>query len=216
MAVGITSFENYDALKDAIADWLARDDLAFRIPDFIRLAELRTQRRTKLRLRFTSKKLTSTLVADQDFIDLPTDLGEIRDFWITGITPERNISIVSMQKLNDVRANDTGGQPTAGSIVTNTLELGPQPDSNYAYVLTYYTAGITALSETNTSNWLLLNAPDCLLHGALYYAADYLGDKEMKAEKFQEWQSAADEVRIQEWHARLGGGMLRMRPDAFA
>jgi len=214
--MAVTSFEDYNALKDAVADWLARDDVAPRIPDFIRLAELRTQRRTKLRLRFTEVKTTGNMVASQSYITLPAALGEIRDLWVSGTSPERNIDIVSLQKLGDIRTNDTGGEPKAGAIVTNTLELAPIPNGAYAYTLIYYTAGITALSEANTSNWLLLNAPDCLLHGALYYAHGYLQDKESKAESNADWQLAADELRIQEWHARFGGGPLRMRPDTFA
>ena len=44
------SFTNYEGLKAAVADWLGRDDLAERIPDFIALAERRMARELRPRV----------------------------------------------------------------------------------------------------------------------------------------------------------------------
>ena len=44
------SFQDYAGLKAAVADWLGRDDLTGRIPDFIALAERRMARELRLRI----------------------------------------------------------------------------------------------------------------------------------------------------------------------
>ena len=67
------------------------------------------------------------------------------------------------------------GKPEYFSIIGNQLEVIPSPDTEYSAELTYY-AKITALSDANTSNWLLAYAPDLYLYGALLEAAPYLRD----------------------------------------
>jgi hypothetical protein len=69
------------------------------------------------------------------------------------------------------------GKPEYFSIVGNQLEVIPSPDTEYSAELTYY-AKITALSDANTSNWLLAYAPDLYLYGALLEATPYLKDDE--------------------------------------
>ena len=46
----MSAFTDYDNLVEVIGDWLARDDLSARIPDFIWLAESELQRDLGLRL----------------------------------------------------------------------------------------------------------------------------------------------------------------------
>ena len=52
------SIANYSDLQGAISDWLARDELDSRLPDFIALTESRIQRE----LDTTEAESTSTLV----------------------------------------------------------------------------------------------------------------------------------------------------------
>ena len=61
--------ENYGDIVEAVGDWLARDDLNERIPDFIHLAELETQRDLELR-EFETK---ATITSSGDTATLPTD-----------------------------------------------------------------------------------------------------------------------------------------------
>ena len=59
------------------------------------------------------------------------------------------------------------------SILASEFQLAPVPDSNYTLKLLYYSAP-TFLSDSNTSNAFLANAPDALLYAALLEAEPYL------------------------------------------
>jgi hypothetical protein len=67
MAIG-----TYAELKTAIANFLARDDLTARIPEFISLAEARMSR--ELGTRSQTKRANATLSAGDAFVSLPTDM----------------------------------------------------------------------------------------------------------------------------------------------
>jgi hypothetical protein len=53
------------------------------------------------------------------------------------------------------------------------FQLAPVPDSAYTVKLLYYYAP-TFLSDTNTSNAFIANAPDALLYASLLEAEPYL------------------------------------------
>jgi hypothetical protein len=57
-------------------NFLARTDLTDRLPEFISIAEARMSR--ELEARSQEKRATATLVADDAFVSLPTDLRSIR------------------------------------------------------------------------------------------------------------------------------------------
>ena len=60
---------SYEGLKAAIADYLGRDDLADRIPYFIRMAELRMQR--EVRSRVMERTATTLIEAGTNVLKLP-------------------------------------------------------------------------------------------------------------------------------------------------
>ena len=65
----MAGFSNYEELKAAVADWLGRDDLSPRIPDFIALAEKRMAR--ELRPRALERRLLLDVAAGQERVPLP-------------------------------------------------------------------------------------------------------------------------------------------------
>ena len=56
---------------------------------------------------------------------------------------------------------------------TETLRFGPAPDTAYTGYLSYYKS-FGALSDTNTTNYILNNHPGIYLYGSLYHAANFL------------------------------------------
>lgn len=208
------AFTNYEELQASVAEWLARTDLQSNIVDFIRLAEIRAQQ--ELHLRFTQTELISTLTAGQDFLTWPDDLLEPIDLIIL-TDPRRHIEIVNKQSLEDVRQRITTDSPIAGYNRGLVIELAPTPKAADPYELIYW-AGVPALTNTAPANvnWLLTNAPNLLLYGALLESAPFLGDDA----RLQTWEHMYDRaitfVRRQEFRARLGGGPLRVRPDVVA
>lgn len=162
------TLSTYSELKTAIADFLNRDDLTANIPTFISLAEASMNRR--LRHWRMEKRSTSTL--SERFSDVPTGWLETIRFNVVG---KRPLKLVSHAKMMEMRgaANDETGEACYYAHTAGEFELYPTPSGGTSVELLYYTK-IPALSDTETSNWLLSEAPDAYLYGALVHTAPYL------------------------------------------
>src|SRR5262245_35637917 len=79
------AIQNYNDLRVATANWLARDDLASRIPEFVALAEAACNR--EVRVRAMEQRAQTATVGGQAHYTWPTDLLEIRYIKIAGDPP---------------------------------------------------------------------------------------------------------------------------------
>jgi hypothetical protein len=166
------SFTSYSELKTTIAGYLARTDLTTQIPDFIRLAELRLRR--DLRIRQMLKSVTTSTVANDETVELPSDFLEVRDFVVVG-NPVRPLNYYSPSAFNRNTRTWEIGKPVDYTVLANDFQLAPIPDTVYTLKMFYFAAPVF-LSDSNTSNAFLANTPDALLYGALLEAAPYLMD----------------------------------------
>jgi len=208
-------FADYDDLVDRIENHLVRPDLRSEIPDFIRLTEVDLGR--SFGWRFSEKEATGSFVADQDYLTLPTDLLWPKWLRIDDTDPgPQYVEIVSGREFMDLKRRISAGwHPVGATHVGQVLKLAPIPSKAWEYTL-WYQSAITELSDSNTTNWMLTNAFDALLYGALQHACDFIGDSasadryEMKFEKHKE------SAKRMEWRARTGGGNLRISTDVDA
>jgi len=171
------ALDTFSGLKTTIADYLNRDDLTSVIPSFITLAEAKFNR--KLRVRQMVKRATATL--DTAFFAFPSDFLQAKEFQLN-TNPITYLEFVT-EKQGDLMRQDAiiaAGKPKYYNIVGTQIEVIATPDTGYVGELTYY-GKITALSDSNTSNWLLAYAPDLYLYGALLEATPYLKDDERLA-----------------------------------
>ena len=168
------ALDTYSGLKTTIADYLNRDDLTSVIPSFITLAEAKFNR--KLRVRQMVKRATATL--DTAFFAFPADFLQAKEFQLN-TSPITYLEFVTEKQgdLNRQSQYISTGKPLQYTIVGTQLEVIPTPDAEYTGEITYY-GKISALSDANTSNWLLDYAPDLYLYGALMEATPYLKDDE--------------------------------------
>jgi hypothetical protein len=189
--VTITS---YATLQAAIADTLNRDDLTSAIPMFIRLAESRIDRD----LRHWRMEKRSVAELDTQYSAIPADfLQPIRLQLTGGSTSEVSpISTAQMLQLRGDREDQTG-RPVHYALTAGGIELFPTPDETYNASLVYYSR-IPALSDSNATNWLLTEAPDVYLYGALVHSAPFL----------------KDDVRIQVWEALHAQGIDRLNTSS--
>lgn len=166
--------DTYAQLKSTIADYLNRDDLTSVIPTFIMLAESKFNR--KLRVRQMVKRATATI--DTSFFSPPADWLESKEFQLN-TNPITKLEFITESYGNELRSTrySAAGKPIYYTVVGSQLEFIPTPDSEYQGEMTYY-AKIPALSDSNTSNWLLAYAPDLYLYGALIEAEPYLKNDE--------------------------------------
>ena len=163
---------SYSDLQTSIASYLARSDLTAQIPDFIRLAELRLRR--DLRIRQMLKSVTTSTVAGDETVELPSDFLEVRDFIVVG-NHVQPLNYYSPSAFNRNTRYWEIGKPLDYTVLANDFQLAPVPDAVYT-VKMFYFAAPTFLSNTNTSNAFLANVPDALLYGALLESAPYLMD----------------------------------------
>ena len=164
------SLATYSDLKTAVANYLARTDLTTQIPDFIRFAELRLRR--ELRIRQMLKSVTTTTTGGDSTVQLPTDFLEARDFYVS-TNPIQPLTFASPAIFSRNTYTTQSGKPLNYTILASEFKLSPVPDSTYTLELLYYSAP-TFMSDTNSSNAFMANAPDALLYASLLEAEPYL------------------------------------------
>jgi hypothetical protein len=172
------AISTYAELQTAVGNFLHRSDLADRAPEFIALAEAQMNRR----LRVSAMVTRATAAVSDEFSTVPSDfLGALAfDLQTAPIT---RLAFVAPDDATYWKAQCAPtGRPARYSIVGGEFQFIPAPDLEYTAELTYY-ASIPALSDLNTSNWVLANHPDAYLYGALTQAAPYLRDDD----RLQTW-----------------------------
>ena len=201
----------YAELQSSIADFLNRDDLASVATSFISLAEADMQRR----VRHWRMEKRSTAELDTQYSAIPADFVEVIRFHVTS-GDTKPLELISQAELLDRKAKslNTSGAPAYYAFTAGELEVYPAPDGTYDVEL-YYIASIPALSDSNTSNWLLEQYADAYLYGSLVHSAPYLKDDA----RIQVWaalyQSAIDAINAESERSKYGGSGLRMKIRSY-
>ena len=176
------TIQTYSDLQSAIANWIARADLGSNIPDFIALFESAANRRLRLR----QQEATATLTPSSGVAALPADYLAWRRVTWTGQFP-RELEYVHPSCLHALYPTLPTGAPRLFTIEGGSLTVAPSDST----ALTFdYFQKIPALSNTNTSNWLVAAAPDLYLFGALAEAHGFVKD----TESLGLWKSRRDEL----------------------
>lgn len=181
------AISTYSELQLAVADWLNRADLTTVIPNFITLAEAKMQRELRLREMITR----STATSSNEFVALPSDFLEnlSLELDMTGLAAQPALTFIGPLEAKTLKANKITNLPRYYTMIDGAFEILPAPAAATNYILTYY-AKIPALSNTNTTNWLLTKAPDAYLYSSLLEAAPYLKDDQ----RISLWASAKQDV----------------------
>jgi hypothetical protein len=198
------ALDTFAGLKATIADYLNRDDLTAIIPSFITIAEAKFNR--KLRTRQMIKRANGQI--ETSFFAYPADWLQAKEFQLN-TNPIVRLQFVTEAYGDELKANRyvSIGQPAYYTITGTQLEFIPAPDSTYSAELTYY-AKIPALSDANTSNWLLAYAPDLYLYGALLEAAPYLKDDERLAVWSQMYINSLGDIEVADQRASVSSTPL--------
>jgi len=124
------------------------------------------------------------------------------------------LDLISHNDLLDRKASTTSGRPQYYAVTGEQFEFLPAPDDTYNAELVYF-AELEALSDSNTSNWLLTTAPDVYLYGTLAHSAPFLGEDQ----RIQVWASlyeaALAGLNRASDTARYSGTGLRMKLRAY-
>lgn len=163
------SIATYSELQTAVAAWIKRSDLTTRIPDFIRLAEIRLKSVVDLRVLETTTDLSTT--PSSPTIALPSDFKSPIALWIADINPQEQLGQLLPQSMP---YNTTPNRPQYWCIDDHTIRF--QCPANSTYPIKFRYSQLFELSDTNPTNYVLTDFPDVYLFGALFEAADYTQD----------------------------------------
>lgn len=196
---------DYASLQASVLSWLHRTDSP-PVTDFIALAEARLS--ADLDARPMETTTTLTCVAGTRTVALPTDLLEMRRLLVTDNDPVQILIYKSPDELvTDSPFITSTSRPTAFTVIGANLELAPTPDSAYPLELVYQQR-IPALSNSNTTNWLLTAQPNAYLFGALVESAPWTQDESRLPVWERKYQEAVSAVNSIDWYS---GSTMRVR-----
>ena len=201
---------NYTNLKSSIADFLNRDDLTDVIPTFIALAEAdfnRNVRHYKMEARSNGQQ-----DAGDQYMQIPSDWLETIRLHLTS-NGTSALTLTSRAAMADIRAKNENISTKSPYLYTHAdgqFELYPTPSEETDFEILYYQK-IPALNDSNTTNWLLTDAPDVYLYGALKHSASYLQDDARLTVWQAQYQEALLNLNAYADNARYSGSGMTLK-----
>ena len=194
----------YSELQTALQSSLARTDLATAAADWITLFEAAANRRLRVRQMETSTTLTPV----SGSVSLPSDYLSWRRVTWSG-SPLQELEYVTPTYLNWAFPGSSVANAAVFTIEGAVLKVRPSSDTALDFD---YFQKIPALTNINTTNWLLTAHPDCYLKGALYEAYDFIMDKESAFMRKTQRDEIFDEIEKLSNKTRGVGGMRVLGP----
>lgn len=175
---------SYASLQTGVADYLHRSDLTAKLPTFVALAEAVLFRELSIRDMAVSVDLTTT----GEYCDLPSDFSDVVKLTVTYGSTETPLDYKSP-------AYSWAGvtRPESYTLDSNKIRIFGA-GTGFAFKL-YYKPKIQALSDSNTTNWLLTNAYDLYFYAVALEAAKYIRDGQLMADLMPTVGQLLDSVR---------------------
>lgn len=205
---------DFEGLKAAVADYLGRDDLTPKIPNFIRLAEARLNR--DVRMRVMERRAYHHLEAGKNELSLPWKridgdwdvFLEMRDLVWKGSGRTVNLTYLPADAYSSRLLEQ--GSPLRYAIVGKSLFTVPVPAEQGMLELTYW-AEIPPLSQKQETNAVLETAPDLYLYATLIESAPWARSSVPVELWTQYYREARERVRESENRGRYTAN-VRMAP----
>lgn len=159
------SISTYAELKTAVDAWLHRGDLASMIADFVTLGEAYLNR--VINTPEMEENATVTTSTSDRFASLPSGCKQVKSL------ADSDGELMRPALAGYVQADSVGatsGKPRFYA-VTDRFEFDRVSDQVYS-LSCIYTKKLDI--ETDTTNWLLTDHPDCYLYAALMQATPYI------------------------------------------
>lgn len=167
----MAAITDFATLKTEVAAWLNRSDLTNEVPGFVQLGEFRVYR--DLRVRQMETALSAAI--SSGVLAVPSGYLEMKFAYVNG-SPMRKLERKDAEWIYlNYPTRSSDGTPKFFAREATNFIFGPYPDSAYTVKGVYYKK-LDALSGTNTTNWLITDAPDLILFASLCEAAPFLQD----------------------------------------
>ena len=205
------AISTYVELQTAVANWLDRDDMSARIPEFIALTEARFNR--ILRIRAMETEAEQATSAGVRTYSLPTDYRQMRTVHLT-TNPITAMSYITPEIMDRIWAGSTQGKPTTYTIKGGNIYVGPAPDVIYTIKFLYYKKipALTALAPTND---ILTDAPDVYLYGSLLEAEPFLQNDARVQLWATAFQQAIADIQEQDEKDRHSGELRVLNTSGY-
>ena len=200
---------NYTTLQTEIANFLNRDDLTSVIPTFIQLAEAQMNR--EIRHWKMEQRSSGQQSPGDQYMQIPTDWLETIRLHVTDQGTSA-ITMTSRAAMADIRAKNENVSTKTTYYYCHAdgqFELYPTPADTLNVELLYYQK-IPDLA-TNSTNWLLTDAPDVYLYGALLHSAPYLAEDARVAVWAQMYSAAVQNINSASEQARYSGSGMTLK-----
>lgn len=202
------ALSSYAELKTAIQTWLGRPgDTSLALADFVALCEARVSR--DLRVRAMEERVTA--LVSTEYVALPAGFLEMRNFQLN-TNPVTALSLMSPEQIDATYAGSQSGQPKVYAIIGNEIQLAPAPDTEYTAEMTYWKR-FTPLSDAAPTNWLLENAPDVYLFGALAESAPFIGEDQRYALWDAKYKEGISRLQMSDDRGKWSGSAMQVRTD---
>lgn len=164
---------DYTSLKASIAERLHRSDLTSLIPEFIADAEARIY--NDLRIQAMEESYSQAIASG--VVTIPTGFLEWKFLYVDGSSANKLTRKSAEWIYTNYPTRTAEGTPAFFASEGQTLIFGPCPTDGLTIKGAYFKK-LPALSDSNTTNWMIENAPDLLRYAALTEAAVHMRDSE--------------------------------------
>ena len=198
--MAITTYAELVTALDGTSGYLHRTDLTAKIPDFIRLAESKINRKLRILLQEAETTLTATI--GSRLMAVPTRFGTPIALWLETYQPREEMLYVNPELLPVTQSSSASDYYTVDGAYIATENPA---DIAYTYTLRYLTTFDLATTSTNT---VLTDYPDVYIYGALMESVSWTQD----FDKLGVWQSKFDQAikeAISDTNATKSKAMLR-------
>ncbi|MES2950285.1 MAG: hypothetical protein V4858_17215 [Pseudomonadota bacterium] len=194
---------DYATLKTSVAAWLNRTDLTSIIPELIADGEARIYNDLRIAAMESSfsEAIASGVVAE------PAGLLAWKYLYVDGSTAQKLTRKDPEWIYTNYPTRSGGGKPIFFAREGDTLIFGPYPDDSYTIKGRYY-ARLAALSDSNTTNWFIVNEPQLLRFAALCSAATYLKNDQRIVVWENTYTAALNRIKKTERDEAFSGSQL--------
>ena len=197
---------SYSTLQTSIASFLHRSDMTDIIKELIADAEFRIA--NELRIRAMEASFSSAI--SSGVVALPAGFLEWQFLYIDDTSAQKLERKDAEWIYTNYPTRSGSGKPVFFAREGDNVIFGPYADSAYNVKGRYYKK-LDALSDSNTSNWFITNAPDLLRYGALCEAAPYMQDDPRIGVWERKYEQVKQRIKTTERRENTSGSLISMR-----
>lgn len=199
----MATITSWTTLNTELLAFIHRAELTAEAPGWIQLGENRIYR--DLRVRQMETALSSAI--SSGVVAVPTGYLEMKYAYING-SPMTKLQRKDAEWIyHNYPTRSSDSTPRFFAREAGNFIFGPYPDSTYTVKGVYYKK-LTALSGSNTTNWLTDDVPDLILFASLCEAAPWLADDPRIPTWERKYALLKDQIQRQDDDEEFSGSPL--------